>query len=367
MSSDHAQSSKPPLDLDWLKALDLNFPADATELAIPGVEEATVLMRERRFDLYGQMAEVSDSFLRHFGDGEQARLKRVQDALALSFARMASRHGSWGHDLHHYHNEGHALELLNGRLVRIRQQFGWEALSAERWILMALFATCHDLRQRETVDYLRGVGANERASIAEAFRILDVCGFDRVSESNLYETLGWMIAGSTFDARPVTSGPFNTAEDAASGGCLAPKLVIKIRNEIGPLAEQPKYAERFELMLLSADLDTANVGEPFLSLVGSAVRLALEREMRSGRDVASVESAEPVFDFLTNGQEHYFNNLHRFVSEMGDKVFGPGKEANRDKVKAQGVRMRERYADRLGELSGQNLIDAYVESAAELA
>ena len=367
MSSDCTPTSKPPLDLDWLKALDLNFPADATELAIPGVEEATVLMRERRFDLYGVVAEVGASFLRHFGEAERPRLLRVQDALALSFARMASRHGSWGNDLHHYHNEGHALELLNGRLARIRQQFGWEALSAERWILMALFATCHDLRQRQKVDYLRGVGANERASIAEAFRILDTCGFDRESESNLYESLGWMIAGSTFDARPVTSGPFNTAEDASSGGCLAPKLVIKIRDEIGEAADQPKYQERFELMLLSADLDTANVGEPFLSLVGSAVRLALEREMRSGRDVASGESAQPVYEFLTQGQEHYFNNLHRFVSDMGSKVFGPGKDANRERVHAQGERMRERYADRLDQMSGQNLIDAYVESAAELA
>lgn len=360
-------TSKPPLDLDWLKALDLYFPADATELAIPGVDEAAVLMRERRYDLYAVMAEVGASFVRQFGEDQRPRLQRVQDALALSFARMASRHGSWGNDLHHYHNEGHALEILNGRLARVRLQFGWEALTAERWILMALFATCHDLRQRESVDYLRGVGANERASIAEAFRILDTCGFDRDSETNIYETLGWMIAGSTFDARPVTTGPFNTAEDASSGGCLAPKLVIKIRDEIGEAAELRLYRERFELMLLSADLDTANVGEPFLSLVGSGVRLALEREMRSGRDVASVASAEPVYDFLTNGQEHYFNNLHRFVSDLGAKVFGPGKEANRDKVKAQGERMRKRYAGRLDDLTGQNLVDAYVESAAELA
>jgi len=360
-------TSKPPLDIAWLKALDLNFPADATELAIPGVDEAAALMRERRFDLYAVMAEVGASFVRNFGEAEVPRLQRVQDALALSFARMASRHGSWGHDLHHYHNEGHALEILNGRLARVRLQFGWDALSAERWILMALFATCHDLRQRESVDYLRGVGANERASIAEAFRILDVCGFDRESESNIYETLGWMIAGSTFDARPVATGPFNTAEDASSGGCLAPKLVTKIADEIGAAAEQALYRERFELMLLSADLDTANVGEPFLSLVGSGVRLALEREMRSGRDVATLESAEPVFEFLTQGQEHYFNNLHRFVSDLGAKVFEPGKRANRDKVKAQGERMRARYANRLHELTGQNLIDAYVESAAELA
>ena len=85
-------TSKPPLDLDWLKALDLNFPADATELAIPSVDEAARLMRERRFDLYAVMAEVGASFVRQFGDVELPRLQRVQDALALSFARMASRH-----------------------------------------------------------------------------------------------------------------------------------------------------------------------------------------------------------------------------------------------------------------------------------
>ena len=274
MPSDPTTTAKPPLDLAWLNALDGQFPPDATEREIPAVAAAAELMRARRFDLFAVMSEVGESFLQTFGTGYAGRLRQVQDALALSFARMACRHGSWGSDLHHYHNEGHALELLNGRLARIRLQLGWSALLPDDWLCLALFATCHDLRQREAPDWPRGVGANERASIAESFRILDGCGFDRLTDRSYYENLGWMIAGSTFDARPTVGGRFNTADDASSGGCLAPKLVAKIRQEQGDRGISAELEHRFGLMLIAADIDTANVGEPFLALVGSAVRLA---------------------------------------------------------------------------------------------
>jgi hypothetical protein len=368
MSSDDLQTPKPPLDLAWLSALEIEFPPDATELDIPDVATAAALMRERRFDLFAVMSEVGESYLQAFGDGFASRLRQVQDALALSFTRMASRHGSWGSDLHHYHNEGHALELLNGRLARIRLQLGWSVLEPEDWLCLALFATCHDLRQREAPSWLRGVGANERASIAESARILDACGFDRVRDRNYYESIGWMIAGSTFDARPTVGGRFNSADDAASGGCLAPKLVAKIKAELGDAPETPELRHRFDLMLLAADIDTANVGEPFLALVGSAVRLALESQMRAGRAIDSTEAAQPVFDFLTTGQERYFYELHRFVSDIGERVFGPGKAANSERVQQQGDRMRQRYGGGVASgLTGQNLIDAFVASASELA
>ena len=47
------------------------------------------------------------------------------------------------------------------------------------------------------------VGGNEAASIAETFRILSSCGFDPARDRELFVALELMIAGSTFDARPL--------------------------------------------------------------------------------------------------------------------------------------------------------------------
>ena len=38
--------------------------------------------------------------------------------------------------------------------------------------MLSLLATCHDLRQREVVDYDHPIGNNEAASISETGRIL---------------------------------------------------------------------------------------------------------------------------------------------------------------------------------------------------
>ena len=357
-----------PVDIAFaLLNLDRQFPADANELRVCEVAQAATALREQRADLFAVMQEVGQAYLAHFGVERQALLKRVQDALALSFVRMASRHGSWGNDLHEYHNEQHALELLNGRLARLRLQLGWRALDADDWLLLALFATCHDLRQREAADYWHDIGANERASIAEAFRVLDQVGFSRKEDREFYVCLGLMIAGSTFDARPAAPNPFNTAEVASSGGSLAPKLVAEVA--LGrPLDElDSTTAKRARLMLIAADLDTANVGEPFSSFAGSAVRLVQEREKRAGRALQATESAQPVFDFLTSGQERYFFELHRFVSPMGLEVFGGGKRNNEPKVQWQSRRMRELFpgGPEPGQ-TGQQVIEAFLRLAEEI-
>ncbi len=347
--------------------LDRQFPADASELRIRDVAQAANLLRERRQDLFAVMQEVGQAYLGRFGAEHQALLKRVQDALALSFVRMATRHGSWGNDLHEYHNEQHALELLNGRLARVRLQLGWAALEAQDWLLLALFATCHDLRQREAADFWRDIGANERASIAEAFRLLDHVGFSRQADREFYVCLGLMIAGSTFDARPSAPNPFNTAEVASSGGSLAPKLVAEMTAGRSPEGLDAGLARRARLMLIAADLDTANVGEPFTSLAGSAVRLVQEREQRAGRAIDATESAQPVFDFLTHGQERYFFELHRFVSPLGLEVFGGSKRNNEPKVQWQSRRMRELFpgGPAPGQ-TGQHVIDAFLRLADEI-
>lgn len=353
-----------PAALKDLAALIESFPPDAAEAAVPDVESATELLRDSRPDLFAVLAEVSERYLEHFGETHQRAIKLTGRALALSFVRMATRHGSWGRDHHDYHNEAHALELLNGRLARVRLTRGWEVLDADDWLQLSLFATCHDLRQREHTDYDSLIGNNEKASIAETHRILLAAGFDRSIDADYFFNLGCMIAGSTFDARPA---PFNTAESASSGGSLAPSLVREIRAGLDP--DDHALKRTANLMLIAADLDTANVGEPYAALAGSSVRLVLEREMRSQRSVDSPASAAPVFDFLTTGQERYFFDLHRFVSDLGRDVFGQGKQENAPKVRAQSARMRAAFDHRLGEpdLIGRKLIQYFLEGAEELS
>ena len=169
------------------------------------------------------------------------------------------------------------------------------------------------------------------------------------------------------DARTAAPNPFNTAEVASSGGSLAPKLVAELA--AGRPAEEldSTTARRARLMLIAADLDTANVGEPFTSLAGSAVRLVQEREQRAGRALDAAESAQPVFDFLTHGQERYFFELHRFVSPLGLEVFGGGKRANEPKVQWQSRRMREVFpgGPAPGQ-TGQHVIDVFLRLADEI-
>ncbi len=347
--------------------LDRQFPADATEHRVRDLRYASVALREHRPDLPAVMQEVGNSCIAFFGDAQTSLLRRAQDALALSFVRMSMRHGSWARDLHEYHNEMHALELLNGRLSRMRIQLGWQALPMRDWLLLSLFATCHDLRQRESVGNWNEIGANERASIAETFRILDNVGFSREQDREFYICLGLMIAGSTFDASTSAPNPYNTAEQASSGGSLAPKLVAKLAEGKPPEQWDELLKQRARLMLIAADLDTANVGEPFVSLASSAVRLVQEREKRAGRALNATESAQPVFDFLTDGQERYFFELHRFVSPIGLEVFGGGKQINADKVRRQSQHMRQLFPGGPGPgRTGQHIIDAFLLSADEI-
>jgi hypothetical protein len=337
------------------------FPKDAIELTVPDAASASTLIAARRPDLFPVMHETARAYVEHFGVGRQPMLKRTLDALALAMARMGMRHGSWGKDQHQYHNEGHVLELMVGRLSRIRMERGWVALDAEDWLLLALFSACHDLRQRETPDPTREIGTNEQASIAEAFRILDVCGFDRANDQDFYSTLGYMIAGSTFDARPL---PYNTAEVVSAGGCLAPKLVHDLAIGSAEFTSDEALHRCTKLMLIAADLDTANVAEPFPSFTSSSARLACEREMRAGRSMQAPESATPVFEFLTDGQERYFFKLHRFVSDIGREVFGAGKTINAPKIKVLCEEMRVKFGGRLKPgTTGQSLVDEFLNLA----
>jgi hypothetical protein len=207
---------------------------------------------------------------------------------------------------------------------------------------LSLFSVCHDLRQREAADYSFPVGNNEAASVMETQRILDACGYRRETDRQLYLKLELCIAGSTFDARPA---PFNPAEVVATGGALAPKLSLELDHAQPGWRADADIVAAQQLALIASDLDTANVAEPIPQLGESALRLCREREKLAGRDLDDPASAEPCLRFLSNGQERYFFELHRFCSEVGERTFAAAKANNAPQVRALADRLRQQFGD----------------------
>lgn len=321
-----------------------SFPADAVERQLPDVASAQRLVAAQRPDVEDLLAQRRDFLLTRFGHGLADTLARTERALVLGLARFGTRHGSWGTDYHHYHNENHALEVLDGRLGRLMRHVGLDALSATDWIALSLFATCHDLRQREAIDFRHPIGNNEAASIAETGRILSLAGFDPARDRGLYLALELMIAGSTFDARPAPPPmDYSPAEVMASGGALAPKLPLVLDAEHGGWRADAQIVRAVELAQIASDLDTANVGEPLVWLAESASRLCQEREMRSGRALEAPDSGPPCVGFLSDGQERYFFELHRFCSDPGRATFAAAKQANAAHVRRMSQKLRTRW------------------------
>jgi hypothetical protein len=339
------------------------FPPDPVEARLSTVAEARRLITERRPDALALLKRRRGVYHDFYGDASQSYLERAEDAVLLALARLGVRHGSFGDDFHQYHNEDHALEILDRRLGRMLGQEGVNAMPGKDWLALSLFATCHDLRQRETIAFKNGIGNNEAASISETHRILDLAGFDATVDADLYLALEVMIAGSTFDATPRPQ-LFNTAEVLATGGPLAPKLPEQLDRARPGWRDEAALARAVRLAQIASDLDTANVGERFPELASSAARLAAEREMRSDRKLESGESGKPVLGFLTGGQERYFFDLHRFCSELGVSVFGHGKDTNAPRVRQLSRHLRERFGSkRDGEYSGAEVIEAHLKLA----
>lgn len=338
-----------------LTDLALRHPADAAEAAVPDADAAAALLLSRRPELLAWLSQWQHDLLIRFGDELREDAAHALAALRIALARMGLRHGSWGHDFHAYHNESHALELMDGRLTRFARHTAAQ-LAGRDHIALALFSACHDLRQREVGDVDAPVGANEAASMAESCRILDAAGFDSRRDAWLYRTLDLAIAGSTFDARPLPEDSrSNTAELAARGGPLAPHLVDWLDAHHADWRDDPITVHALHLAQIASDLDTANVAEPLLELAASSIRLCEEREMRAGRSLASPESAGPCLSFLTDGQERYFFELHRFCSDAGRLAFAEGKAANETPLRALVAALREGYPD--GPAPHQNGLD----------
>lgn len=320
-TGDKPSRHEPPVILGYATL----FQADASEYALPDAAAARELLDRHGSDIAGRL----EARILSVGDNPDA--KKYMDAALLGTARLGLRHGSFGDDFHHYHNEGHVLDLAERRLGRMLDACGLETMSGDDWLALILFAACHDLRQREIKEAPGPVGGNEAASVSETFRILDVCGFDRISDRPVYVAQELMIAGSTFDPRLSEASP-DTAN--LTGGALARSLGLWL-DGAKPAWREDADARRGErLGRLAADIDTANVGEDFPLLGRSALQLAEEQLMRRRLNPDLPESAQQALSFLSYGQHHYFFDLHRFSSREAERVFGPQKLANSEKVRA---------------------------------
>ena len=314
------------------------YPADASERAVPDPASARALLEARRPGLVASLQQVAA----RAGDDP-----RALEAAVLGTARLGLRHGSFGDDAHDYHNEIHVLEVGQRRLLRMVEAMGEAAPPAPDREMLLVFAACHDLRQREPVDVPGPVGGNEAASIAEALRILTTCGYDRERDRAQFVAMELMIAGSTFDARPVTvEDPLAEELPEVAGGSLARGLALWLDGALPRWRSDPDARRGERLARIAADLDTANVGEDFVLLCETALRLCREREMRAGRSLEAAPSALPCLDFLGPGQERYFHELHRFNSREGERVFGPQKLANGQRVRDTSAAVAARFEAR---------------------
>jgi hypothetical protein len=342
------------------------FLADAIEQKLPTPAAARAVLAGHDGALEAMLADrFRDLAPYASGPDDEALLARTADAARLAFARLAVRHGRLGTDFHAYHNEGHILEICAGRLPRLLALPGARTLSLRDGCALLLFGAGHDLRQREAPMFAHGIGANERASTEEMLRILDTCGFDHERDNDFYVALELMIAGSTFDARS-GAHPYNAAELVQSGGALASKLDAKLDKHHPAWRDDPTLVRGQRLALVAADLDTANVADAFTAFAANGENLCRERESLSGRSLDAGESALPALAFLTDGQDRFFFDLHRFNSEIGHAAFDAGKAANAPLVKALTLGVRARIALGGPPVNGAQVIEAYRATVADL-
>lgn len=79
--------------------------------------------------------------------------------------------------------------------------------------------------------------------------------------------------------------------------------------------------------------------------------------MRCHRETDDPASALPVFGFLTDGQERFFFELHRFNSDLGRQAFSDAKQANAQPLKALTMALRARVAAAGRPASGDAVIE----------
>ena len=343
------------------------FPPDTVERLLPSVAAARAALATHDAGLEAMLERRNRDFAQLVTRPDETELiDRTADAIRIAYARLATRHGKLGTDFHAYHNEGHILEICDGRLTGLFAAQEARELSLRDWCTLLLFGAGHDLRQREAPMFAAGIGANERASTEEMLRILDIVEFDRERDADIRAALELMIAGSTFDARSPGGQAYNAAELVQSGGALAAKLEAKLDKHRPDWRSDPLLVCGHRLALIAADLDTANVADAFEAFAATGENLCREREMLSGRSLDAGESALPVLGFLTDGQDRFFFELHRFNSPIGHAAFEAGKRVNAPLLKALTLGVRARIAVAGPPSTGRQVIEAYHSTLADL-
>lgn len=277
-------------------------------------------------------------------------IKATEIAINIGVAMFSTRYGIGdklsktgfhGYDCLYYHNTQHALDILE-RIDRICLTHGVDDFPPPRRILLALFALFHDLRQQEPGSPTSGVGANERASVAEALTILDVsleeAGFDPEKDHRVFhyykDNMRLMIYGTTFNFVSTTSEMLNLFTDEVSEytvpvGALAPMVVEQLKSCREEWAKSDEHLETIENIFLGSDVDTANVSDNFFEFAVQGVNLCREIEKRKGN--LECDSAA-VYGFMTGGQEYYFHVAQKYNSRFTQEIFSEEKNLNGAKL-----------------------------------
>jgi len=344
-----------------------SYPADSVELQIPDANAARLLVKHHHPALLALLESRQALFTVSIKSATINIWKCAEDAIVLSFARLALRHGSWGTDFHRYHNEFHVMEILGERINRLIATVGLSHFSAREWLMLALFASCHDLHQRKPTLIFGGLGSNERASTEEAFRVLQQCGFCCTSDADFFRTLELMIAGTTFHSRPLSTmfDQAVTTFDPAIGA-LASSLDLLLDQYKEGWQKDEAMKKSLDLSHVAADLDTANVADNFSVFAKRADDLCREREMRQQRSLEDPASVIPVLQFLTDQQERFFFNLHRFNSAAGRATFAAGKTANEPKIRKLVKRLRDLPQDSNSLHNGEEVLKEYNQIVEEI-
>jgi len=340
------------------------FPADAIERSIYELSVAESFLSAYASDLMEFARERRDSFIREFGENYQSFANKGYAASVISVARVLARHGSVAGDHYNYHDELHSLDLI----THLRELYHSDhkfTLSPEEWMYLAIFANAHDLRQNETGYSEDGVGNNELASADETARILADVGFDPEYQQPMFQLLRWMIHGTTFLPTTMEFG------DVIIGpGAIAPFIAERIREE-GHSVGELTADEAAELVLLAADIDTANVAQSIDQFTIRSGHLCRELHKMEGHASLSHETAPSVLEFLTKGQERYFFALQRFNSQMARSAFEQGKERTGKQLKELTQWAKNEFRDQLGDSehspSGEKILRSYLAKARLLA
>ncbi|HAI60022.1 MAG TPA: hypothetical protein DCM32_09120 [Xanthomonadaceae bacterium] len=293
-------------------------PADAVERALPATSDAAPA--DTRAEA---LLRRADAACRRVGVDRDS----VRAVVRIAVLRMAHRYGPFGDDRHAYHNEEHALGLLERTLPALLAAAPLDTADREA---LVLFCACHDLRQRECGPAVGPIGADEAASIAETARLLAAQG---LNDRRLHLALRFAIAGSTFA---------NGTEDAEKGA-LVHRLGAWLDGSKPCWRDDADAVNAERLARIAADLDTGSIGAPYAEFAAQAAALAVELQYRAGRPLDSRAAAAACLQFLGEGQRHYVDALHRFASAEGRAAFGERRDANARRCAKTARDLAERF------------------------